>query len=66
MWRGVAALRATLDLLIGVKMLQVLLQLHWVFCDKGAKVTAKLLISSVTAPQVPEEDGLVGGGEVAL
>lgn len=66
MRRCVAALRATVDLLIGVKMLQVLLQLHGVESDKGAKVTAKSLTSSVAAPQVPQEDGLIGGGEVTV
>lgn len=66
MRRRVAALRATVDLLIGVKVLRVLLQLHGVESDKGAKVTAKPLASRVAAPQVPEEDGLVGGGEVTL
>lgn len=66
MRRRVAALRAPVDLLTGVKMLRVLLQLHRVERDKGAKATAKLLTSRVAAPQVPEEDGLVGGGEVTL
>lgn len=54
------------DLLIGVKMLQVLLQLHRVESDKGAEVAAELLVSGVAAPQVPEEDVLIGGGEVTL
>lgn len=66
MRRRVTALRATVDLLIGVKMLQVLLQLYGVESDKGAKVTAKPLVSRVAAPQVPEEGGLIGGGEVTL
>lgn len=55
-----------MDLLIGVKMLQVLLQLHEVESDKGAKVTAKPLVSGVAAPQVPEEVGLIGGSEVTV
>lgn len=66
MLRCVAALRATVNLLIGVKVLQVLLQLYGVERDIGAKVTAELLVSSMASAQVPEEDVLVGGGEVAL
>lgn len=64
--RCVAALKAAVDLLMGVKKLQVLLQLQRVESDQGAEVTAQRLLPGVAAPQVPQEGGLVGGGKVAL
>lgn len=66
MRRAVAALGAAVDPLAGVKPLGVLLQLHGVKRDKGAKVAGELLAAGVATPQVPQEDGLVGGAEVAL
>lgn len=55
-----------MDLLIGVQMSNVLLKLHRVKCNEGAKVTAKLFISWVTMPLVLEEDSLIGAREITL
>lgn len=62
----VAALRAAMDLLVGVQMSNVLLKLHGVQCDEGAKVTAKPVVSWVTVPLVLDEDSLIGTREVTL
>lgn len=62
----VAALRAAVDLLVGVQMSNVLLELHGVKCGEGAKVTAKLVVPWVTVPPVLEEDGLIGTREITL
>jgi len=62
----VAALRAAVDLLVGVQMTDVALELHGVERGEGAKVTAELVAARVTVPLVPEEDGLVGTRELAL
>lgn len=56
----VGALRAAMDLLVGVQMSDVLLELHRVKCDEAAEVAAKLFISWVTVPLVLEEDSLIG------
>lgn len=55
-----------MDLLIGVQMSKVVLKLHRVKCDKGAKVTAKLVTSWVTMPLVLEENGLIGARKITL
>lgn len=64
MRRHVAALRAAVDLLVGVQVSDVLLKLHGVKCDEGAEVTAELVVSWVTVPPVLEEDALIGAGKI--
>lgn len=44
----------------------MLFKLHRVKRDKGAEVTAKLLVSWVAVPLVLEEDGLIGAREITL
>lgn len=63
--RHVAALRAAVGLLVGVQTADVLLELHGVERDKGAKITAELDAPRVAEAPVLEEGGLVGAGEVA-
>lgn len=55
-----------MDLLVGVQMANVLLKLHRVKGDEGAKVAAKLVTSWVTMPLVLEEDALIGAREITL
>lgn len=62
----VAALRAAVDLLTGVQVSHVLLELHRVEGDEGAEVAAELLGPGVPVPLVLQEDALVGAGEAAL
>lgn len=62
----VAALRAAMDLLVGVQMPNVHFKLHGVKCDEGAKVAAKLVDSGVSMPLVLEEDALIGAREITL
>lgn len=62
----IAAVRAMINLLIGVQMPNVLLKLHRVKCDEGAKITAKLVISGVAMPLVLEEDCFVRARIITL
>ena len=62
----VAALRTPVDLLVGVQMSHVLLELHGVKGDEGAELTAELLLARVALAPVLQEQALVGAGEVAL
>lgn len=55
----IAALRAAMDLLVGVKMSQVLLKLHRVQCGEGAEIAAQFVISGVAVPLVPKEGRFV-------
>lgn len=47
-------------------MADVLLKLHGVEGDKGAKVTAELFVARVTEPPVPQEHRFVGAAEIAV
>lgn len=62
----VAALRAAVDLLVGVQMPEVLLKLHGVERDKGAEVAAELFRPYMTEPLVLEEDCFIGARKIAL
>lgn len=44
-----------MDLLIGVKMSQVLLKLHRVKCGEGAEIAAQFVVSRVAVSLVPKE-----------
>ena len=61
----VAALRTPVDLLAGMQMSHVLLELHRVEGDEGAELTAELLLPRVSLAPVLQEHALVGAGEVA-
>lgn len=54
------------DLLVGVQMADVLLELHGVKGDEGAEVTAEPVAARVTVPPVLQEEGFIGAGEVTL
>lgn len=62
----VAALRAAVDLLVGVQMPEVLLKLDGVERDKGAEVAAELFRPCMTEPLVLEEDCFIGARKIAL
>lgn len=62
----VAALRAAVDLLVGVQMPEVLLELHGVERDKGAEVAAELFRPCMTEPLVLEKDCFIGARKIAL
>lgn len=61
-----AALMAPVDLLIGVKMADMLLELHRIERGKGAEVAGQLLVPGMALQFVLPEEALVGAGEVAL
>ena len=55
-----------MDLLAGVQMSNVLLELHRVERDEGAEVTAELVGPRVAEPLVLEEKSFIGGREITL
>lgn len=47
-------------------MPDVLLKIHGVERNKGAKVAAKLFVPRVTEPPVPQKDRFIGAAKVAV
>lgn len=54
------------DLLIRMETANVLLKLHWVEGDEGAKITVQLLLARMPLSSVSLEEALVGAREVTL
>lgn len=63
---GVAALRTSVDLLVGVTASYVPLRLYGVEREEGTEVTAELVGAGVAASLVSEEQGFVRAGKITL